>query len=733
MYGPTEGTCGATIKKLLPGRAVTIGPPNPSTRVYILNARRELVHPGMVGEIYVAGVQVARGYLGLPEITAERFVPDSICPERGEYMYSTGDLGYWTADGEVACLGRNDRQIKLRGFRLDLNDLEIRIARVLPSIKAVAVTLKEDFLIAAIQPSSLDAELVTSLIANVLPVYARPSRLIFVNRFPMTAAGKLDFKAIASDDFMNPSDLQRQLRTPTEVKVATIWRQLLMTDHKENIGPKSGFIELGGNSLLQMKLLARLSSIFLMKIPLKVIIENHSLENLSSELDSLRTNHNISAGRSHTLGRQKLSPVEHEWWEKYRLDHATSAFNVSFVGVFQPRALDRRALADAWDTVMSRYCLFRSRYVPCRKTRVRRNYTEHAPQVQRVKAVDVWTEVNRPFDLERDAPIRVCISETTLTVTLSHIVADLTTLNILLQEVKSVYNGRTLDLVTKKYEDSIVWEEAPLCDLKWWVTYLESLPGTPSNRQAISERQSYRGTSKLFELPRVLSRAMLSFAPANNVSLQQMAIAMVALALEAQSDETDIVLGTPFINRSTEADMETVGLFLEPLPVRIRYKNNMEDVDSTPFLHHIRESSKAALSHAVPWNKLLEKLGITCDYPNNPLFETMVTFHDYSNAPRLDIPGFSTCLTWAEGSKFTLMAEFTALEKGQVMLRMEYDNEHYSAAAITRVVTSITQALTAIVADVPYHEMKKRLMERGNAEPVAVERSNLFGIQVGQI
>lgn len=178
MYGPTEATCGATIQKLSPGRKVTIGPPNPTTRIYILDRNQQLVPPGVIGEIYCAGVQVARGYVGRPELTAEKFLPDTIEKRPGEMMYRTGDRGFFNHDGEVECLGRNDRQIKLRGYRTDLNDIEMRVAQGIPECTAVAICQKDDYLVAMIQPETLDMSDVRARVMKTVPIHAgkRPTR-----------------------------------------------------------------------------------------------------------------------------------------------------------------------------------------------------------------------------------------------------------------------------------------------------------------------------------------------------------------------------------------------------------------------------------------------------------------------------------------------------------------------------------------------------------------------------
>ncbi|EUC28066.1 hypothetical protein COCCADRAFT_41349 [Bipolaris zeicola 26-R-13] len=200
MYGPTEGTGGATITRLRPTQPVTIGHPNPTSRLYILGRNGCLLPPGAVGEIYIAGVQIALGYASMPDHTAACFVPDTICPGLGETMYQTGDYGYWDHNGHIVCLGRRDRQLKLRGFRLDLDDLETRILKALPHVKAVALTRsqKGDSLVAVIQPATLSQDEVRNAMLQILPKPAVPSAIACVDAFPLTRVGKVDSQAIAA-------------------------------------------------------------------------------------------------------------------------------------------------------------------------------------------------------------------------------------------------------------------------------------------------------------------------------------------------------------------------------------------------------------------------------------------------------------------------------------------------------------------------------------------------------
>ncbi|KAI1120239.1 tyrocidine synthetase 1 [Nemania abortiva] len=742
MYGPTEGTCGATIKRLIPGRTVTIGRPNPTTRVYILNSNRSLVPPGVIGEIYIAGVQVARGYLGNQTLTSQRFLPDSICADKNEYMYRTGDRGYWTSDGEIMCLGRTDRQIKLRGFRLDLDDLELRMEDAIPGLQSVALAQREDFLIAAMQPSTLEAASVAALLAKFLPSYAQPRHILLVDKFPLTKAGKLDYATMTSDQFIKVSLDKSDLQTPTQTKVASIWRHLLKLDYSKHIGPRSNFLQLGGNSLLQMALLARLSSTLGIKTPLKVVIENPSLGDLAAQLDKLRETKQLKLGEAHALGPQKVSPVEHDWWARYHLNGlTTTTFNVSYVATLPAdHSVDLGSLAVAWNTVLSRYSILRGRYIARGNNCVERRVSPHSPRVQRVHHVDVWAEVNRPFDLATAAPIRVTLSPSTLAIVVSHIVADLTTLRILLGEVAALYRGHSLPPVRYTYEDNMKWgDEVPFYHLKFWSEYLNGhdtlIPQFFSQASGrVPERDSYRGKSSVYCFPDDLAATIRAFIQKQkDISSQQLALGAVALALQSNTATTDIVLGSPFMNRCSDADMETVGLFLEPLPVRIRYTPSGEDVEAgaKPYLDHVRSSAKAALGHAVPWHKLLKHLGIEPQYPSHPIFDVMVTFHEYTNAVVSGIPGARPQLTWSGGSKFSVMVEFTALESGGIIMRIENDSHQHTGSSIDQLATAIAKALDLLTQGASSSTIKQALMDREVGKLVA--KPDAFGSHLDKV
>lgn len=726
MYGPTEGTGGATIGQLLPGKPVTIGRPNPSTRVYIMNRDLSLVPPGVIGEICIAGVQTAQGYIGMPVETAERFRTDPVCCGHNERMYRTGDQGYWDIQSqEVVCLGRKDRMIKLRGFRLDLNDIEARILNAVPTVSAVAVVVadKEDYLVAMVTPASVDTVHLATRIRSALPMHAVPRRLIAVDQFPMTAAGKRDYKAIAAARLETAAVVGEPLSAPVakplttiETRVIRIWRSVLDLDENVPLDREANFYNLGGHSILQLHLATALTEEFGCRVPVSLVMDFPLLKEMAEMMNRLllQTIYREETAVIHRrTDEQELSPIELEWWQKYQLNEGSSAFNVCFAARFDPARVDRRLLTAAWNTVLMRHRILRSRCVPTRRLGVRRKYADCPPQVERLDQLNLWHEVNRPFQLDRNHPIRVMISRDTLLVVVSHIVCDLTTLEVLNREVISLYRGEPLPEIKQQHYMEVVAHNttSSACDLDFWTKYLAGSQGSENRFEAQFDRKSYRGSSFVVDIPPTVFAGMINLVTAQHLTLHQLALAAIALTMQVDRDHIDLVLGGPHFNRKTSKAQKTVGLFLEPLPIRIRDEEPNTPQIVADFLHAVQRQSQQALGHAVSWNRLLRHLDVDMDYPNHPLFDIMVTFHDHRGQQLFQLPGFDPIPVWAKGSKFKLMFEFTALAADQLMLRIEHDLDSYPLEVVRQISSLLLVALKLLTEGESYQVLRTQLRE----------------------
>ena len=296
LYGPTETTIWSTVTKIMPGtEPISIGRPIANTQVYILDSCLQPVPVGIPGELYIGGEGVARGYLNRPELTAERFIANPLSPPVGSRrLYKTGDIARYLPDGRIECLGRNDFQVKLRGHRIDLGEIESAL-RHHPDVTEAVVSLHEDevgqkrligYLIASAGTSPQTANL-QQFLKSKLPDYMVPSALVVLGKFPLTPNGKINRKALPAPTPDRATSKQTFVppRTATEKTLAQLWQELLRLPR---VGIHDNFFEIGGHSLLAMQFMARVHNSFAAELSLRHIFEAPTIAELANLLDSKR-------------------------------------------------------------------------------------------------------------------------------------------------------------------------------------------------------------------------------------------------------------------------------------------------------------------------------------------------------------------------------------------------------------------------------------------------------------
>ena len=288
LYGPTETTIWSTVEQVTDPGAITIGRPIANTEIYILNRDLQPAPLGATGELYIGGDGLARGYLKRPELTAERFVPHPFSEQLGARLYRTGDVARYLPDGRIQCLGRVDHQVKIRGFRIELGEIETALA-ALPQVRSAVVHVHED--------ASGDRRLVAYLIAGdvtpsvselraalkeTLPEYMVPSLFEFLTAFPLTPNGKVDRKALPAPSASRQASADCILpRNAVEQRVAAIWQEVLAV---ERVGVRDNFFDLGGHSLLVVKVHVKLQQAFDREISIVDMFRLPTIEALAQHL-----------------------------------------------------------------------------------------------------------------------------------------------------------------------------------------------------------------------------------------------------------------------------------------------------------------------------------------------------------------------------------------------------------------------------------------------------------------
>ncbi|MEM9493321.1 MAG: condensation domain-containing protein, partial [Myxococcota bacterium] len=373
-YGPTENTlftsCYVAEEPNHVGSRVPIGRPIDNTQVYVLDRHLQPVPLGVTGELYAAGDGVARGYIGRPSLTAERFVPDPFASRAGARMYRTGDLVRWRPDGVLDFLGRSDNQVKIRGFRIELGEIEARLTD-LPAVASGAVIIRGDtpdsrrilaYAVLADGHKVTGTELRARL-HDRLPAFMVPSAVVVMDSFPLTPNGKLDRRALPDPDSTDLVDPRHYVapRTEIEERLTALWTELLPV---ERIGIHDDFFALGGHSLLATRLVSRLRQAFNTEVPLRALFEHPNIGQLATYLAERGGGGALLAPPITPVPRDRILPLsfaQQRLWFLDRLQPGSSAYNMPFPLRIQG-PLDVPALRWSLQQIVDRHESLRTRF-----------------------------------------------------------------------------------------------------------------------------------------------------------------------------------------------------------------------------------------------------------------------------------------------------------------------------------------------------------------------------------
>ncbi|MCA7086346.1 amino acid adenylation domain-containing protein [Cupriavidus sp. DB3] len=668
-YGPTESTVGVLTHEAvtLPERQLPTGTPLPGSRVYVLDPDLNPVPAGIVGELYIAGPQLARGYLGRPGLTAERFVPDPF--NDGARMYRTGDRVRQDADGRIEYLGRQDEQVKIRGYRIELGEIA-HLLRSQAGVKDAAVIVHEDRLVAYCVLNGTDTVTLKAQLKAQLPDHMVPAQLIALDRLPVTPNGKLDRRALPAPVWETQGYVAP--RNEIETLLAQVWQEVLGV---ERVGATDNFFELGGDSILSLKLIARLKKAGHKLLP-KQVFANPVLGDLAR---AIATNQNgaSSSSSSATADRTParadrsaaipLSWSQQRLWFLWQWNRNSAAYNI-------PRAvrlrgnLDRSALQRTFDALVERHESLRTTFHQEGEQAVQRI---HAPAPLPVAISDlrdtdpaqrdatvqslVDAEARAPFDLEQGPLLRVRLlrladDDHILLVTMHHIVSDGWSMNVIIDEFARLYAGfvsgqpAQLAPLPIQYADYAAWQKQWLeageleRQLGYWKSHLANdgtvvleLP-TDRPRPAVP---SHRGGAVSFSLDADLSAKLRTLARRADTTLFTVLLAAFQVLLYRYTGQRDLRIGVPVANRNRVETEGVVGFFVNTQVLRTEIDGSMA---FDAVLARARESVLQAQAHQeLPFEQLVEALQPERDPSHNPLFQVMLNHQrrDRSIAQRL--------------------------------------------------------------------------------------------------
>ncbi|MEZ0071311.1 amino acid adenylation domain-containing protein [Planotetraspora sp. GP83] len=760
-YGPTESTVVSTWSRpLVPGRTPPIGEPIWNTRVHVLDEALRPVPVGVAGELYVAGMGLARGYLRRPGLTAQRFVANPFGAP-GERMYRTGDLVRWNADGQLEFAGRADDQVKIRGFRIELGEIEAALTRH-PEIGAAVVTTREDRpgdkrLVAYVVPANGHAATPSELrafLAGSLPVFMLPAAFVTLDALPLSPNGKLDRRALPAPEGRAGSDGYVAPRTETERTLADIWAEVLGAPR---VGIDDDFFALGGDSIQAARALSRVRATCGVALSARVMFDAPTVAQLAEAVRAAgRTD---PAERIHPVSRDRALPLSAAQRRLWFLDDLTSGgtgYNTG-VGLRLSGPLDLGALGAALRSLVDRHESLRTTFgtVDGHGVQIVAPLGELPLRVVDLSTPDLYTfdpatrdlsasgspaaglssasadtasadtaeqrvervlmdELRTPFDLRkgplsRAVVVRLDEDDHVLMLSQHHIVTDGWSVGILVDELAQLYAAArsgvpvALPPLPIQYADFAVWQRERLAGpaleehLDYWRAKLTG--GQALELPTDRPRPailSTAGAVHRHDLPADLVGALTEVGQAYGATLFMTLVAAVQVLLARYSDQEDVAVGTVTSGRNRAELEDLVGFFINTVVLRSQVDESRRFGD---FLSAVRETVLEAFAHdEVPFDRLVDELQPERDPSRTPLAQALVVLQNATVRPT-EMGG----LRVAEhdlprhSARFELVVEFAPRDESMTMV-LEYNTDLFEPATITRMAGQLETLLAAIAA-----------------------------------
>ncbi len=650
-YGPTECTVTAieyldniNIEKNI---SLPIGKPLANIQTYILNKFNELCPIGEAGELCIAGDCLARGYLNLPELTAEKFVKNPFSKNPESLMYRTGDICRMFADGNIEYIGRRDEQVKIRGYRIELGEIESALQESGLVNKSV-VTGRDNRLIAYVVPDGIfDRDTIQNFLKKKLPEYMIPAVFVEMESLPLMSTGKIDRNALPEPDAGEL--LSSEYKAPDsemETLLTEIWKELFNTN---KIGVNDNFFELGGQSLNAIQLSSRLNKLLNIKTDIGTIFSNPTIRKLSRALALEKKTQFTEIVRQTGKEYYELSHSQKRFWILSNFKHGSEAYNVSNVFEIEGE-LNVEAFKRAFDTVIERHEILRTVFAdidgePKQKILsskesgfkiIEKDLRNNKNAEQIIKK---WIEDDAlmPFDLKNGPLIRAVLfrdeEKFILVFNIHHIISDGWSKGIFIKEILHLYElyskGDENDLTPPplQYKDYAAWHNDSFdMQRKYWKELYEndipvlSFPPDFERPKVLS----YFGEMLQKTVPESLTSSLRQLAVKNNMSLNNLLLALYGLIVAGHSHQEDVVIGSVSSGRSHPDFENLIGAFINFLPIRLLPKRYLK---LSEYLGNSRDTIIQSYNNQdFPFDLMVDEFIKKRDISRNPFFDTMINF-----------------------------------------------------------------------------------------------------------
>jgi amino acid adenylation domain-containing protein len=771
LYGPTEDTVWTTwaevpvIKE--PVERVNpppIGKPAANHRVFILSQNSKLQPIGVTGELCISGVGLARGYLNRPELTAEKFIEIEVMakvegeevPREDEhmppmshmsYIYKTGDLARWLADGNIEFLGRIDQQVKIRGFRIEPGEIEKLLLEPESVKEALVIAWEygngEKYLCAYVVPhsphSSHSLNALKEHLSGRLPGYMVPSHFISLERMPLNPNGKVDLKALPEPGLISGEKYVAP-HSNVEKALADNWARVLGIN-KERIGIDDNFFELGGHSLKATLFIARLRHQLQIRIPLIEVFKTPTIRGMAHYINQ-RAEHDpkpielVEIQPVPTREYYEVSSAQKRLYIVQQMNPDNTAYNMPAAVRLVGRP-DKEALENTSRQLIQRHESLRTSFEMIDGLPVQKIHDEvefemeyfdsHIDQVEvKIENGDdegTWGLAPlpgeshhpfvRPFDLSKAPLLRMGLikireAEYILMIDMHHIISDGTSLEIFVSEFAALYRGDKLPGLRIRYKDFSFWQnqwkqsEERKMQEAYWLRQLEGeLPvlKLPTDYKRPWER-SFKGHAIEFDIDKEKAVKLYDLALDEGATVFMVLTALVNVLLSKLSNQEDIIIGTAVSGRSHPDLQSIMGMFVNMIALR---NNPSAEKTFREFLKEVKIRSMEAFNNQdYPFDDLVEKLAVTRDAHRNPLFDVIFAMQ-YKNilsgaVPEVKTPGL-TLKPYQKESKITKFDfQLYAFETSEnLSINLEYSTDLFKETTIRQIIKYFLNILDGVI------------------------------------
>jgi len=737
QYGPTESHVVTALT--LDGYPETwpalpsIGRPLPNVPVRVLDAWLQPLPAGVRGEMCIGGVALARGYLDRPDLTAERFIPDPLAEAPGARLYRTGDLARWRTDGALEYLGRRDHQVKIRGVRVEPGEVEAVLEEHPDVRQAVVLAVREPgseaLRLVAWTVGTVEAPELRAFLQDRLPAAIVPSLFVPLEAFPVTPSGKVDRLALSRgyglEGNAGPAPTSTPPRTPTEERLAAIWRELLGVPQ---LGVEDNFFELGGHSLLATQLVSRVRELFHVEIPQRIIFEAPTLGGLALAIDPSSR----PAGDFFTPiepvpgdGPFPVSFAQERLWLIDQIERGAAAYNIP-AALRLTGPLRSEALAAALGAIVERHATLRTTYgavhgVPVQTIAPPAPFVLPEIDLSALPAPEAEArrldteETLRPFDLAHGPVLRALLlrlgrEDHALVCTIHHIATDGWSTGIFAREMMELYDAfahglpSPLPPLPVRYVDYAVWQrrvfqgEALTAALDYWRGQLADVPvlELPTDRPRTAAPNAVGALEPLL-VPFGLAAELNALGRREGATLFMVLMAAFQALLSRHAGQTDVPVGTPVAGRDRTELEGLIGFFVNTLVIRA-------DLSGEPsfreILARVRGVTLAAFAHQqVPFEKLVGELNPERNLAQSPLFQVLFVLQNAPGAA-LEILGLAVAPFASEGTAAKLDLTLSLGEmNGRLGGGIEYRAALFDAPTIRRLLDHFALLLAGAAAD----------------------------------